>query len=199
MIKTKNSKINNSLIIFSLVVIVFGGFILIDFNQRQNQKSVKNQNQITRQNCLAEDCLSVDNLTYPAGELSASVKDALNQAINDEYKAYSTYDAVIKKLGDVRPFSMIIRAEEQHISVLKSIYDKYGLSVPENTMAKKVTAPATLQQACQTGVDAEIANAALYRDKLLPAVTDYEDITQVFENLMNASQQKHLPAFERCK
>jgi len=197
MIKTKNSKINNSLIVFSLIVIVFGGFLLIDFNQKRNQKSV--QNQVTRQNCLAEDCLSVDNLTYPAGELSASVKDALNQAINDEYKAYSTYEAVIKKLGNVRPFSMIIRAEEQHISALKSIYDKYGLSVPENTLAKKVTAPATLQQACQVGVDAEITNAALYRDKLLPAVTDYSDITQVFENLMNASQQKHLPAFERCK
>lgn len=196
MIKTKNSKINNSLIIFSLVVIVFGGFILMNFSQKRNQKSV--QNQATRQNCLAEDCLSVDNLTYPAGELSASVKDALNQAINDEYKAYSTYEAVIKKLGNVRPFSMIIRAEEQHISALKSIYDKYGLTIPENTMAKKVTAPSTLQQACQTGVDAEIANAALYQDKLLPAVTDYEDVTQVFENLMNASQQKHLPAFERC-
>jgi len=197
MIKTKKSKINNSLIIFSLVVIVFGGFILMDFSQKRNQKSV--QNQVTRQNCLAEDCLSVDGLTYPAGELSASVKDALNQAINDEYKAYSTYEAAIKKLGNVRPFSMIIRAEEQHISALKSIYDKYGLTIPENTLAKKVTAPDTLQQACQTGVDAEIANATLYRDKLLPAVTDYEDITQVFENLMNASQQKHLPAFERCK
>jgi len=55
-----------------------------------------------------------------------------------------------------------------------------------------------LQEACQIGVDAEIANAALYRDELLPAVTAYEDITLVFENLMNASQQKHLPAFEKC-
>ena len=197
MIKTKDLKINNNLIVLSLIVIIFGGLLLIDFNQKRIQKSV--QNQVTRQNCIAEDCLSVDGLTYPAGELSTSVKDALNQAINDEYKAYSTYESVIKKLGNVRPFSMIIRAEEQHISALKSIYDKYGLTVPENTLAKKITAPSTLSQACQTGVDAEIANAALYRDKLLPAVTDYPDITQVFENLMNASQQKHLPAFERCK
>lgn len=61
-----------------------------------------------------------------------------------------------------------------------------------------MTAPATLQEACQIGVDAEIANAALYRDELLPVVSENEDIMAVFENLMNASQQKHLPAFDRC-
>ena len=198
MTKIKSQEANKNVIFLSIVVIAVAGFILFGFNQRQNQKTVMNQNQITRQNCLAEDCLSVDNLTYPAGELPASIKDALNQAINDEYKAYSTYEAVIKKFGNVRPFSMIIRAEEQHISILKSIYDKYGLTVPENTMAKKVTTPVSLQQACQTGVDAEIANAALYQDKLLPVVANYPDITQVFQNLMNASQQKHLPAFEKC-
>lgn len=198
MTKIKSSESNKNIALLSVVVIVVSSFILFNFNQRQSQKIVKNQNQFTRQNCLSEDCLLVDNLNYPAGELPVSVKDALNQAINDEYKAYSTYEAVIKKLGSVRPFSMIIRAEEQHISALRSIYDKYGLTIPENTMAKKITAPNTLQQSCQAGVDAEIANAALYKDKLLPVVTNYPDITQVFQNLMNASQQKHLVSFEKC-
>jgi hypothetical protein len=34
--------------------------------------------------------------------------------------------------------------------------------------------------------------------KLLPATAAYPDISLVFTNLMNASEQKHLQAFERC-
>ena len=151
-----------------------------------------------RDNCLADDCLLVDDLEYPAGELSAEVQEALDEAINDEYKALSTYEAVIAKFGAVRPFSMIKGAEEQHIASLKAIYDKYGLEVPENVWPSKVSAPAKLQEACQIGVDAEIANADLYKDKLLPVVSGHEDITAVFKNLMSASEQKHLPAFDKC-
>lgn len=153
---------------------------------------------VNRGNCLADDCLLVDDLEYPAGELSIEAQEALNEAINDEYKALSTYEAVIAKFGSTRPFSMIKGAEEQHIASLVAIYDKYGLDVPANNWSNQVVVPATLTEACQTGVDAEIANASLYRDELLPAVEDYEDITLVFTNLMNASQNKHLPAFDRC-
>lgn len=191
--KTKKKQIYLLFIILALLVV-----ILVIKPVGNNQNSNQNQNITNRQNCIADGCLLVDNLDYPVGQLSQSVKDVLIEAINDEYKAYSVYDAVIKKLGSVRPFSMVIRAEEQHISMLKSVFDKYGMAIPENTWLKKITAPSTLQQACQTGVDAEIANAALYRDKLLPVVTSYPDITQVFQNLMNASQEKHLPAFEKC-
>lgn len=57
----------------------------------------------------------------------------------------------------------------------------------------------TLSENCQFGVDAEVANVALYRDKLLPRVVDYLDATSVFTRLMNASQNSmHLPAFQKC-
>jgi len=184
-----------AVILFLAVLILVVMFLAI---KPINNKQTLNQNTVNRQNCLADDCLLVDNLNYPAGELSQSAKYALDEAINDEYKALSTYEAVIFKLGSVRPFSMIKGAEEQHIASLKAIYDKYGLIAPKNTLLGKVTAPTTLKEACQTGVEAEIANASLYRDKLLPAVKDYEDITSVFVNLINASQEKHLKAFEKC-
>lgn len=188
-----------------------GGALLIGFlvgyifvqqketpSQQQDAGNVSQNKQPNRGNCLADDCLLVSDLEYPAGELSVEVRDALEDAINDEYMALATYQSVRAKFGNVRPFSMIQGAEEQHIASLKALYDKYGLQVPENTWSTKVTTPASLQEACQVGVDAEIANAALYREKLLPVVTEYEDITGVFTTLMNASQQKHLPAFERC-
>jgi hypothetical protein len=157
-----------------------------------------NRGEPNRGNCLSDECLLVEDLEFPVGGLTDTVVAALSDALEDEYKAYATYEAVINKFGSTRPFSMIIGAEEQHIASLKAVFDKYGLEVPENIWVGSIEAPESLQAACQTGVEAEIANASLYKDNLLPAVSDYEDITSVFTNLMNASQQKHLPAFERC-
>lgn len=153
---------------------------------------------VNKLNCTSDDCLIVDNLNYPASQLPENVVKVLNMAIEDEYKAYTVYQKVIEKLGMVRPFSMIIRAEETHIASLKSLFDKYGLTVPENNWSKKINVAATISENCQIGVDAEIANAKLYREELLPAVADYSDITNVFTNLMNASEQKHLTAFDKC-
>jgi len=60
-----------------------------------------------------------------------------------------------------------------------------------------IEAPASLAEAAQAGVDAEIANVALYAEQL-EAVSDYPDIVDVFINLQRASQEQHLPAFERA-
>jgi len=192
------------IIVVVLVVGIVGGYALA-LSQKNNQ-SIKVEDQevtaqkqnINKANCLADECLAVNDLEYPAGSLSSEAKEALVEAINDEYKAHALYEKTIAKLGLVRPFSMIIRAEEQHIASLKSLFDKYGLEIPADNWAGKVSAESTLQQACGAGVEAEIANAKLYREKLLPMAEGYEDIQAVFTNLMNASEQKHLKAFERC-
>jgi hypothetical protein len=152
----------------------------------------------TAQDCVGDSCLAVAGLEYPAGELPVVIADSVRSALDDEYKASTAYNAIISKIGSVRPFSMIIRAEESHIAQLKSLLDKYGEVVPENPYIGKITPAATKQENCQIGVDAEISNIALYRDKLLPAVTDYPDITTVFNSLMVASRDKHLPSFEQC-
>lgn len=184
-------------IILALLIGVLGGY-LFKKEPTQIQPITKELSQPNRGTCIADDCLAVEDLEYPADTLPDTVKNALDEAITDEYKALATYEAVIAKLGSVRPFSMIKGAEEQHIASLKALYDKYGLQPPVNVWLNKVSVPSTLQESCQAGVDAEIANATLYKDSLLPSVSTYEDIVQVFTNLMNASEQKHLKAFERC-
>jgi hypothetical protein len=197
----------NKIITISLIASTIGllsGYTIASFLKNDSSNLIQNQNRIqqrrnlNKDNCLADDCLTVDNLDYPVGDLSQQAKEALIEAINDEYKARALYEKTIEKFGFVRPFSMIIRAEEQHISSLKSLFDKYGLEIPKDDWTNKVSVEKTIQQACQAGVDAEIANAKLYQDKLLPMVSDYEDIKLVFNHLMNASQEKHLVAFERC-
>lgn len=151
-----------------------------------------------RSDCYADGCLADESLQYPAGELGSDVKDALLSALDDEYKAHATYTSVLRKFGSVRPFVMIARSEEMHIASLKALFDKYGMQIPDNPYEGKVNIPQTLSQACQIGVDAEISNAALYRDRLLPVSEKFPDVTKVFTNLMNASQERHLQAFERC-
>lgn len=165
----------------------------------ESQTQATTQNEVaTAENCTGDGCLSVDGLEYPAGQLPTEVSKAVKSALDDEYKAYSVYEAVIAKIGAVRPFSMIIRAEESHIASLKSVLDKYGEVIPANPYVGKIAVKNTLKENCQIGIDAEIANVALYRDQLLPKVTTYSDITSVFNNLMNASEDKHLPSFEKC-
>ena len=60
----------------------------------------------------------------------------------------------------------------------------------------KVASHPSVVEACKVGVEAEIENAALY-DRLF-AMVEHADILQVFESLQAASQEQHLPAFERC-
>lgn len=171
---------------------------LSETKQVNESKQVNENKQINKQNCLQDDCLLVADVNYPVGELTDEIVEALNLAIEDEYKARTVYEKIIEEFGSTRPFIMIVRAEESHISSLKAIYDKYGVEIPENEWADKITVPESLQEACAIGVTAEIENAKLYKEDLLPLVGEYPDIEGVFTNLMNASEQKHLPAFQKC-
>jgi len=121
---------------------------------------------------------------------------ALSEALEDEYKAWATYDQVIADFGEVAPFLNIREAEARHIDALHTLFDGYGLAVPENRWPGRVQRFASLTEACAAGVVAEVANAALY-DRLLSA-TQRPDVLGVFRRLQAASQERHLRAFERC-
>jgi hypothetical protein len=122
---------------------------------------------------------------------------ALHEAIQDEYKACETYRLVIQKFGPIRPFVNIIEAEKRHIQALVSVYRKYQIPIPINTWENKIKIPETLRESCLAGVEAEIENGEMYK-KLLDLTKDYPDVQRVFLNLQRASQQNHLPAFQRA-
>ncbi len=130
------------------------------------------------------------------GDLSESEVEALLMALEDEYKAWSVYEQVIADFGAVRPFTSIQRAEENHIAALVTLFDGYGLEVPANEWPGNVPTFDTLAEACEAGVQAEIDNAALY-DQLFSMIEN-PDLIRVFTALQRASQEQHLPAFERC-
>ena len=146
--------------------------------------------------------LAVTPLPAAAHELDAPVLGAIHTALDDEHKAWSTYNAILQKHGDVRPFSNIIHAEKRHADMLEDLLIKYRQPIPQNpyeTGTKpRPKAPNTLLEACEIGVEAEIENVALYNNRLLPMVKNYPDIEAILVQLRDASGQRHLPAFKRC-
>lgn len=138
-----------------------------------------------------------------AATLSDGARTAIEAALEDEHRAEAFYAAVMTKFGEVRPFSNIIRAEQTHASELNALLQTYGLeqqTTNPHLGSPEVAAlvPETLAEACKMGVDAEIANRDLYDKRLMPAVKDYADVQVVFAALRDASEYRHLPAFERC-
>ncbi|MFH7243788.1 MAG: DUF2202 domain-containing protein [Spirulina sp.] len=125
-----------------------------------------------------------------------SLAAALTEALQDEYKACATYRAILECFGPVRPFINILSAEERHIQALLPLFERYGIPIPEDHWPSQVVVPNTLAQACAEGVQAEIENGAMY-DRLLGLTVDYPDVQRVFRNLQRASQENHLPAFQR--
>jgi hypothetical protein len=129
-------------------------------------------------------------------ELSDIEIRMLHEALDDEYRSWATYDQVIADFGEVRPFINIRGAEARHIEALSGLFARYGVPIPTNPWLGKVERYASLQAACEAGVAGEIANGEMY--ERLVGQTQHADILMVLRNLQEASQQRHLPAFQRC-
>jgi len=130
------------------------------------------------------------------GELKKEEIEGLLLALNDEYLATATYERVNRDLGDPRPFVNIVEAEKRHAEMLKVLFKKYGVTIPENPWPGAVPKFESVAEACKAGVQGEIANRDLYTR--LFKTTDREDIVETYRYLQRASEENHLPAFERC-
>ncbi len=122
-----------------------------------------------------------------------TLADMLTYALQDEYLAHAEYDYIIGTYGAIRPFTNIIRAEETHIETLLPLFEKYGIAVPTDDASTRVAAVASLTEAYEAGVDAEIMNIDMYEAFLSEDLPS--DVRIVFEDLMRASGS-HLNAFE---
>lgn len=122
---------------------------------------------------------------------------ALSMALEDEYRAEATYNAVLGSFPGARPFINIIEAERRHADRVKAEMDRVGITYAKtNPYLGTLKAPASVLEACQQGIIAEEENIALY-DRLLPSITD-DQIRATLTALQSASHERHLPAFQRC-
>jgi hypothetical protein len=124
-----------------------------------------------------------------------TVEQMLTYALQDEYMAQAEYEALMQAFGANNPYANIIQAELTHEQLLLPLFETYGVAVPENTAAQNVAIPATLQEAYEIGVQAELSNIAMYQAFLAQGDVP-EDVRLVFEELI-AGSQSHLDAFTR--
>jgi hypothetical protein len=133
-----------------------------------------------------------------AADSDKTVDEMLRYAIQDEYLARAEYQAIMRKFGDLRPFSNIVGSEESHIAWLKDAFGSEGLVLPADEAPSRVAVPATMKDALQAGVDAEVANIAMYDSFIaskLMAKAENADLKALFTRLRDASKN-HLAAFE---
>ncbi len=148
---------------------------------------------------------SVQAGSTPWGALAArsdsnpSLQSMLTYAIQDEYSARAEYEAIMAKFGNMKPFSNIIQSEQSHIAWLKDAYAARKLSVPADEASKHTVIPVTLKSAFEIGVQAEIANIAMYDQFLATEVVKKPEnatLKSLFTRLRDASRN-HLKAFQR--
>ncbi len=129
-------------------------------------------------------------------ELPQDVIDLMIAGWLDEQHAYAVYESVLAQFGAVRPFSNILNSEAQHAAAWELLFSRYGVAVPE-LPAFDLPVFASAADACAVGASAEVANFDLY-DTMMTAFAAYPDLTYVAQNLRDASEFSHLPAFENC-
>ena len=129
--------------------------------------------------------------------MSMTLEEALEAALEDEYRARATYRAVLDAFGAVRPFVNIVESEERHIQALLHLCARYDVEIPPDSWPSRVSAPASLEAACEVALEAERDNGALY-EQLMAAAGGRADVEETFRRLSTASQENHLPAFERA-
>lgn len=124
---------------------------------------------------------------------SFTLEEMLHYAIQDEWLAEAEYKALMEAFDVSRPFSNIRQAELSHIAMLMPLFEKYEIDLPDRP--DEAVIPASLEETYLIGIDAEIANIAMY-EKFLQAGNLPEDVADVFTRLMLGSEN-HLAAFQR--
>ena len=132
-----------------------------------------------------------------AEDTDLSLEKMLRYAIEDEYLARQEYSSIMETFGEQTPFSNIIKSEETHILWLTGLYETYELDIPEDQALAHVVIPDSIQEALETGIQAEINNIAMYETFLEQDLPD--DVRDVFTALRDASKKPSGSVSARCR
>lgn len=123
-----------------------------------------------------------------------SIEEMLDYGLEDEYLAKAEYELIIDHFDMSRPYTNILKAEENHILALERLYEAYDIELPIVHPEEHTLLPESIKAAYDTGITAEIKNIEMYAKFLKQDLP--EDIRFTFEALKNASEN-HIEAFKR--
>jgi hypothetical protein len=150
-------------------------------------------------------CRAVD---LPKQDISKDEESELKYMREEEKMAHDFYVVMYEKWG-LRPFNNISKAEQRHMSVVKSMLDKYLIDDPVKNIGTGIFTNSEikslyenlLEQGNKSAIDALKAGAEIEEvdiADLMEAInnTDNKDLKLVYNNIMNGSYN-HLRAFVR--
>lgn len=164
---------------------------IISDSKSENKKTI---NSVEQSYVSKDDNLKSFGAQAAKEDIDLTKEDMLTYAMQDEYFARQEYELIINKYGEQTPFSNIMKAEEQHISMLTELFNKYTIPIPEDKSKDYVVIPNSLNESYNTGVKAEVENIDMYERFLNQNIP--QDIKDTFIELKDASE-KHLSAFEK--
>lgn len=123
-----------------------------------------------------------------------TLEEMLEYALQDEKLAQAEYEVILNTFDVTNPFTNIAKAEITHEEALIGLYEARDIEIPTFDATDHVVIPETLSEIYVIGVEAEIANIAMYNTFLEQDLDD--DVRSVFVALRDASES-HLQAFER--
>jgi hypothetical protein len=144
----------------------------------------------------------------PSGTLTAEQRTELAAMAEEEKMAHDVYVTLAARYPELTQFSRIAASESQHLSAVRTLMTRYGITDPTLGMAvgefesdrmqslyDSLVAGATTQQAAlAAGVTIEKTDIADLQATMADVTAP--DVVAVYTNLLNGSQ-RHLAAFSR--
>lgn len=119
------------------------------------------------------------------------------QAVRDlAHQGLACCEQVIRRHGEVRPFTRIRARERQRIRKLERLLSLHGLPTPECCLKDAIPVMASLQEACKLALEQE--QTRLRRCRQLVSVLTTEPLKTACRDLIEAGERRDLPAYECC-
>jgi hypothetical protein len=133
---------------------------------------------------------------YTGSTLTPEEIEFLNTAYKDEAKCQYFFKKVMEKFPDAG-FAKIMNSEQNHVSTLESVYNKYEIALPTNLDFSTITIPSSVDEACSIGLKYEQDNVEMYKNFLKNVTNTF--LKTVFEDLRDITTYRNIPAVEKCK
>jgi hypothetical protein len=144
----------------------------------------------------------------PSGTLTTAQRSALAAMVEEEKMAHDVYVTLSARFPDMTPLGRIATSESQHVSALRTLMTRYGVTDPtigeavgefqsarmQSLYDSLVAGATTPEAALAAGVTIEQTDIADLTSTM--AGVTAQDVLTVYGNLRTASQH-HLVAFNR--
>jgi len=141
--------------------------------------------------------LGAKTVFHTGNNLTPEEIEFLNTAYKDECRDKYFFKKISEKFPDISAFSKIMNSEQNHVSALESIYNKFEIETPKNMDFSDVVIPSSSDDACSIGLKYERENVEMYKKFLLSVSNTL--LKTVFEDLRDITINRNIPALEKCK